>query len=184
MMLSVAWLSSVRVVKCWINFLNERNPSVHSHVSVFQTKHTHFENGETASEKLEEGRDHVKSSWPLWAGLHTCYNGKYKEQQWWKSEPISKSLPQFRLFSATREHEAGITSNRGSARHGESVPEPCTPRPSRSQSWVHQKSCIVSQRRVESLKRIKHERSSRSLSTFWKTHSQDVFSDKIEVVTR
>ena len=26
----VAWLSSVRVVKCWINFLNERNPSIHS----------------------------------------------------------------------------------------------------------------------------------------------------------
>ncbi len=22
----VAWLSSARVVKCWINFLNERNP--------------------------------------------------------------------------------------------------------------------------------------------------------------
>jgi hypothetical protein len=26
---------------------------------------------------------------------------------------------QFGLFSATREHEGGITSNRGSARHGE-----------------------------------------------------------------
>ena len=36
------------------------------------------------------------------------------------------------LFSATREHEVGITSNRGSARHGEIVPGPCTPRPSRS----------------------------------------------------
>ena len=41
---------------------------------------------------------------------------------------------QYRLFSATREHEGGITSNRGSACHGESVPEPCTPRPSRSGS--------------------------------------------------
>jgi hypothetical protein len=39
---------------------------------------------------------------------------------------------QFGFFSATREDEAGITSNRGSARHGESVPGPCTPRPSRS----------------------------------------------------
>ena len=36
------------------------------------------------------------------------------------------------LLSATREHEVGITSNRGSARHGENVPGPCTPRPSRS----------------------------------------------------
>ncbi len=43
---------------------------------------------------------------------------------------------QYGLFSATREHEEGITSNRGSARHGESVPEPCTPRPSRPGSKV------------------------------------------------
>jgi hypothetical protein len=30
---------------------------------------------ETAGDKPEEGGDDVKSSWPLWAGLHTCYNG-------------------------------------------------------------------------------------------------------------
>ena len=120
-----------------ISLTNETPLSIHKKKE--NTLFTLFGNGYTAGDKLEEGRDHVKSSWPLWAGLHTCYNGKYKEQQWWKSEQISKNLPQFRLFSATREHEAGITSNRGSARHGEYVPEPCTPRPSRSQSWVHQK---------------------------------------------
>ena len=43
-----------------------------------------------------------------------------------------KKLSQFGLLSATREHEVGITSNRGSACHGEYVPEPCTHRPSRS----------------------------------------------------
>jgi len=32
----------------------------------------------TASDKLEEGGDDVKSSWPLCLGLHTCYNGEYK----------------------------------------------------------------------------------------------------------
>ena len=42
--------------------------------------------------------------------------------------------PQYGLVSATRLHEAGITSNRGSACHGEYVPEPCTPRPSHSGS--------------------------------------------------
>jgi len=26
----------------------------------------------------EEGEDEVKSSWPLWIGLLTCYNGDYK----------------------------------------------------------------------------------------------------------
>ena len=30
---------------------------------------------ETAGDKPEEGGDDVKSSWPLWAGLHTYYNG-------------------------------------------------------------------------------------------------------------
>eukprot|EP01024_Parvocaulis_polyphysoides_P015739 TRINITY_DN1694_c0_g2_i10.p3 TRINITY_DN1694_c0_g2~~TRINITY_DN1694_c0_g2_i10.p3 ORF type:complete len:106 (+),score=2.81 TRINITY_DN1694_c0_g2_i10:113-430(+) len=30
---------------------------------------------ETADDKSEEGVDDVKSSWPLRAGLHTCYNG-------------------------------------------------------------------------------------------------------------
>ena len=31
--------------------------------------------GGTAGDKPEEGGDDVKSSWPLRAGLHTCYNG-------------------------------------------------------------------------------------------------------------
>ena len=33
---------------------------------------------DTASDKLEEGGDDVKSSWPLRPGLHTCYNGRYE----------------------------------------------------------------------------------------------------------
>ena len=33
---------------------------------------------DTASDKLEEGGDDVKSSWPLRPGLHTCYNGWYR----------------------------------------------------------------------------------------------------------
>jgi hypothetical protein len=30
----------------------------------------------------EEGGDDVKSSWPLQAGLHTCYNGGDNGMQW------------------------------------------------------------------------------------------------------
>ena len=41
-----------------------------------------------------------------------------------------KNWAQFGLWAATRPHEAGIASNRESARHGEYVPEPCTHRPS------------------------------------------------------
>ena len=49
-------------------------------------------------------------------------------------------MPQFGLYSATRVHEAGITSNRGSARRGEYVPGSCTHRPSHHGSWLHLKA--------------------------------------------
>ena len=43
----------------------------------------------------EEGGDDVKSSWPLRAGLHTCYNGKYSGQL-----PSNRQLiPKSRLSS-------------------------------------------------------------------------------------
>src|SRR6056300_892684 len=49
-------------------------------------------------------------------------------------------MPQFGLHSATRVHEAGITSNRGSACHGECVPGSCTHRPSHHGSWFYLKA--------------------------------------------
>jgi hypothetical protein len=39
----------------------------------------------------EEGGDDVKSSWPLRAGLHTCYNGGDNGMRRRKSWQISKS---------------------------------------------------------------------------------------------
>ena len=39
----------------------------------------------------EEGGDDVKSSWPLQAGLHTCYNGGDNGTQWGDPAQISKS---------------------------------------------------------------------------------------------
>ena len=35
--------------------------------------------------------DDVKSSWPLQAGLHTCYNGGDNGMRWREPEPILKS---------------------------------------------------------------------------------------------
>ena len=71
-MTGVAWLSSARVVRCMVKSSNERNPY----------PYLPARNGgnyrETAGHKPEEGGDDVKSSWPLWAGLHTCYNGRYR----------------------------------------------------------------------------------------------------------
>ena len=45
----------------------------------------------TAGDKPEEGGDDVKSSWPLWAGLHTCYNGGDNGKPGSDAEPIPKS---------------------------------------------------------------------------------------------
>ncbi|KMS91954.1 hypothetical protein BVRB_033440, partial [Beta vulgaris subsp. vulgaris] len=66
---------------------------------------------ETASDKLEEGGDDVKSSWPLCPGLHTCYNGRYKPLRNREMELIGENRSQFGLQAATRLHEAGIASN-------------------------------------------------------------------------
>ena len=63
-----AWLSSARVVRCWVKSSNERNP----YVVLTRSQQTAPVNG-------EEGGDDVKSAWPLCLGLHTCYNGV---QQW------------------------------------------------------------------------------------------------------
>ena len=89
---------------------------------------------ETAGDKLEEGGDDVKSSWPLRPGLHTYYNGRYKGQRLSDKELIPQSWSKFELESATRLHEVGIASNRGSACRGEYVPGPCTHRPSHHES--------------------------------------------------
>ncbi len=105
----VAWLSSARVVRCRVKSHNERNPCPYLPVGYAG----HFK--ETAGVKPEEGGDDVKSSWPLCPGLQTCYNGRHKGKQDRKVEQIPKNQPQFGLGAATRPHEVGIASNRGSA---------------------------------------------------------------------
>src|SRR5512139_3221536 len=67
-----AWLSSARVVRCWVKSRNERNPR-----SMLPARNG-GDSWETAGVNSEEGGDDVKSSCPLCPGLHTCYNGRYK----------------------------------------------------------------------------------------------------------
>ena len=105
----VAWLSSARVVRCWVKSRNERNP-----YCLLLPGHAGHSD-KTADDKSEEGGDDVKSSRPLCPGLHTCYNGRYKELQDREVELISKNRSQFGLQAATRLHEVGIASNRRSA---------------------------------------------------------------------
>ncbi len=130
-----AWLSSARVVRCWVKSRNERNP--YRLLPSGQAGHS----SGTAGDKPEEGGDDVKSSWPLCPGLHTCYNGRYKAlSKTVTLERIAKSRSQCGLESETRLHEGGIASNRASAWRGEYVPGPCAHRPSHHPSWVYPKS--------------------------------------------
>ncbi len=77
-----AWLSSARVVRCWVKSRNERNPC-----DVLPARNG-GDSHQTACGKQEEGGDDVKSSWPLCLGLHTCYNGVYKGLRSRKVKPI------------------------------------------------------------------------------------------------
>ena len=74
-MTDAAWLSSARVVRCWVKSRNERNPCY----QLPSRKGGH--SGGTAGDKPEEDGDDVKSSWLLRVGLHTCYNGNYRERR-------------------------------------------------------------------------------------------------------
>ena len=78
-----AWLSSARVVKCWVKSRNERNPYPCLPALRVGTPGS-------AGDKPEEGGDDVKSSWPLRVGLHTCYNGAYRGRPTCESERIPK----------------------------------------------------------------------------------------------
>ena len=69
----------------------------------------------TARVKWEEGGDDVKSAWPLYPGLHTCYNAYYNGMPSRKAEQILKKYAQFGSGAATRPREAGIASNGASA---------------------------------------------------------------------
>ena len=74
--------------------------------------------------------DDVKSSWPLRPGLHTCYNGAYKEQRYREVEQISKMPPSsdstLQLECLKLESLVIVDQQR----YGEYVPGSCTHRPS------------------------------------------------------
>src|SRR3954449_2615271 len=107
--IGAAWLSSARVVRCWVKSRNERNP--YCQLLTRNGEHS----GETAPDNGEEGGDDVKSSWPLCPGPHTCYNGVHKANLKREFMEIAEITPQFRSEAATRLREVGIASNRGSA---------------------------------------------------------------------
>jgi hypothetical protein len=80
-----AWLSSARVVRCWVKSRNERNPRPVLPATAFGLV---GDLRETAGVNSEEGGDDVKSSCPLCPGLHACYNGRYRGLRYREVERI------------------------------------------------------------------------------------------------
>ena len=75
-------MSSARVVRCWVKSRNERNP-----YGQLLTR-SGEDSDKTAGDNSEEGGDDVKSSCPLYLGLHTYYNGANKGKQSREGEQI------------------------------------------------------------------------------------------------
>ena len=129
-----AWLSSARVVRCWLKCHNERNPCRQLPSSSVG------DSDETATVRCEEGGDDVKSARPLRPGRHTCYNGGHRGKPPCEGARIPKSLPSsdwslqpdsMKLDSLVIAHQPW---------RGEYVPGPCTHRPSSHESWGRLKS--------------------------------------------
>ena len=128
-----AWLSSARVVRCWVKSRNERNPYVQ--LPAGEAGHT----GWTAVDNTEEGGDDVKSSCPLCLGLHTCYNGSHSVMRTREGERIRKRSPSSdcRLQPACMKLELLVMTCQQQRR--EYVPGPCTHRPSHHGSLFYPK---------------------------------------------
>ena len=133
-----AWLSSARAVRCQVKSYNERNPCVQLPASRVG------DSGRTAGASREEGGDDVKSARPLRPGLHTCYNGEYRESTAGNVGLIKKALlssdwglqpDPMKLDSLVIAHQPW---------RGEYVPGPCTHRPSSHESRGYLKSGVRS----------------------------------------
>ena len=128
-----AWLSSARVVRCWVKSRNERNP-----YELLPARNG-GDSVQTAQINWEEGGDDVKSVWPLRPGLHTCYNVQYNVNRYREVEEIHKAglSSDCRLQLAYMKLESLVMAHQ--LRSREYVPGSCTHRPSHHGSRSHPK---------------------------------------------
>ena len=121
-----AWLSSARVVRCWVKSRNERNPYCQ-----LLRKSTLAGLPLTKRRKVGTTSNHHA---PYILGYTRTTMAWNKGQRTCEGERIPENTSQFGLEAATRLHEVGIASNRESACRGEYVPGLCTHRPSNHES--------------------------------------------------
>lgn len=130
-------MSSVRAVKCLVKSYNERNPYC------LLPSGKAGDSYKTAGANREEGGDNVKSSWPLYLGLHTCYNGWDKGQPLGDQELISKpslSSDWSLQFDSMKLESLVIAHQQW---RGEYVLGTCTHRPSSQRSQLDLKSAAL-----------------------------------------
>ncbi len=123
-----AWLSSARVVRCWVKSRNERNPypmlpALKGGDSWETAVVRRMKAGMTSSHHAPYALGYTRT---------TMVGNRGKRSR--EAEQIPQTRSQFGLQAATRLHEVGIASNRRSAYCGEYVPGPCTHRPSHHES--------------------------------------------------
>ena len=115
-------------MRCRLKCHNERNPCGQLLTDKAE------DSARTAGASREEGGDDVKSARPLRPGLHTCYNGRYREMVFCKAHLILKAClssdwglqpDPTKLDSLVIAHQPW---------RGEYVPGPCTHRPSSHES--------------------------------------------------
>ena len=124
-----AWLSSARVVRCWLKCHNERNPCCQL------PARRGGDSDRTATVRCEEGGDDVKSARPLRPGRHTCYNDSYRGKLPGDRMQISKSClsSDWSLQPDSTKLDSLVIAHQ--PWRGEYVPGPCTHRPSSHESW-------------------------------------------------
>ena len=76
-------------------------------------------NKRTARVKWEEEVGDGRSVWPESLGLHAAYIGQDNGMRLRKEKPNLQTCSRSGLRAATRPHETGIPSNRGSLSRGE-----------------------------------------------------------------
>ena len=128
-----AWLSSARVVRCWVKSRNERNPcpmlpadkpGTHGILPVTNRRKV----GTTSSHHAPYVQGYTRATM---AGTKGCDAARRSESQ--KAGPSSD----WRLKLASMKPELLVIANQ--QRRGEYVPGPCTHRPSHHESRQHPK---------------------------------------------
>jgi hypothetical protein len=128
-----AWLSSARVVKCWVKSRNERNP----HVLLPASKVGDSERTASVKRRKVGMTSSHHAPYALGCTHATMAGTKGCEAARWSQSQKAGPSSDWRLQLASMKSESLVTA--GQQYCGEYVPGPCTHRPSRHESRSYPK---------------------------------------------